>query len=352
MGCEFEKGMQMIRIILTALFVLTGFSAQANAQTREIYTIRDIEVDERADTVIEAQQKAFASARIKGAYRLIDRLTLPEDRVGKIPAGSIDVETANRLAAAVDVEEEVRGGGRYVGKLAIVYNPVMVRSFLEERSIPYIDSSAPKAVVFPVSSRFEPVSWAAAWPDQSMGRLAPFTVSRAYSATPQSDWFELRPEVDAAGARRAIKAELEGRDGAFRVNLVSVTAAGETDLGSTSVVSTPEEAANAAAEALDAVWKDQSIIRTTERTPGRSTVFFTSLVEWNTLRTAMARSPLIFDFAVEGLSKEGAVVKFVYAGDQQRLVSNLRERGVTLDPDRAGWVMTSAVSQMPVLSEE
>ncbi|MGB3626190.1 MAG: hypothetical protein WA989_10185 [Henriciella sp.] len=338
--------------MITALFVFAGFGAQAHAQTREIYTIRDISVDERAATVIEAQQKAFASARIKGAYRLIDRLTLAEDRVGKIPSGSIDAETANRLAAAVDVEEEVRGGGRYVGKLAIVYNPVMVRSFLEERSIPYVDSAAPKAVIFPVSDRFDSASWSAAWPDQSTGRLAPFVVSRSYSVTPQSDWFSLRPDVESASARRAIKAVLGGRPGAYRVNLVSVTAAGETDLGSTSIVSTTEEAANAAAETLDAIWKDQSIVRSTERTPGRSTVFFTSLVEWNTLRTALARSPLIFDFAVEGLSKEGAVVKFAYAGDQQRLVSNLRERGVTLDPDRAGWVMTSAVSQMPVLSEE
>ena len=78
----------MIRIILAALFVFAGFGSLAQAQTREIYTIRDISVDERADTVIEAQQKAFASARIKGAYRLIERLTLPEDRVGKIPPGS------------------------------------------------------------------------------------------------------------------------------------------------------------------------------------------------------------------------------------------------------------------------
>ncbi|MEQ9315697.1 MAG: hypothetical protein RLN72_07580, partial [Henriciella sp.] len=279
----------MIRIILAALFVFAGFGPAAQAQTREIYTIRDISVDERADTVIEAQQKAFASARIKGAYRLIERLTLAEDRIGKIPPGSIDAETANRLAAAVDVEEEVRGAGRYVGKLAIVYNPVMVRTFLDERAIPYIDSPAPMAVVFPVSDTFDNSSWSAVWPDQSAGRLAPFTVSRTYSVSPQSDWFELRPDVDAANARRAIKAVLSGRQGAFRVNLISVTAAGETELGSTSIAATAAEAASAAADALDAIWKDQSIVRSTERTPGRSTVFFTSLVEWNTLRTALAR---------------------------------------------------------------
>ncbi|MEM5517296.1 hypothetical protein WNY37_10060 [Henriciella sp. AS95] len=339
--------MLMIRVLIVGLTMVLGLSSAAHAQMREIYTIRDIDVDESAASVIEAQQRAFASARIKGAYRLIDRLTLPEDRRGKITPGMIDVATANRLAAAVDVEEETRGGGRYVGKIAVVYNPVMVRTFLEERSIPYVDSSAPRAVVFPVSNRFDSFTWASAWPDESQGNLAPFVVSRSTGISTDSDWFELRPDVDASSARRAIKARLTGGTGAFRVDLISVTAAGETELGSTQTVATMEEAAMAAADAMDAVWKDQSIVRSTTRTPARSTIFFTSLVEWNTLRTAIARSPLIFDFAVEGLSKEGAVVKFVYAGDEQRLVSNLRERGITLDPDMMGWVMTSAVSQFP-----
>jgi hypothetical protein len=337
--------MQMIRVLIVSLTVLFGLASAAHAQIREVYTIRDIPVDETAASVIEAQQRAFTSARIKGAYRLIDRLTLPQDREGKITPGMIDAETANRLAAAVDVEEETRGGGRYVGKIAVVYNPVMVRTFLEERSIPYVDSSAPRAVVFPVSDQVDSFAWASAWPEQSQGRLAPFTVSRSSAISADAGWFAMRPEVEASDARRAIKAILRGSMGAFRVDLVSVTAAGEIELGSTGSAPTLEEAAIAAAETLDAIWKDQSIIRTTTRTPARSTVFFTSLVEWNTLRTALARSPLIFDFAVEGLSREGAVVKFVYAGDEQRLVSNLRERGITLDPDMMGWVMTSAVSQ-------
>ena len=342
----------MIRFLVVGLLLLTGTVAQAVGQTREIYTIRDISVDERAGTVIEAQQMAFASARIAGAYRLIDKLTMPEDRAGKITPGMIDVETANRLAAAVDVEEETRGGGRYVGKIAVVYNPAMVRAFLDELSIPYVDRPAPAAALFPVSDRFDSFAWESAWPDQSRGHLAPYTVARSTGASPSSGWYELQSSVDALGARRAVKAVLTGTPGAYRVALVSVTAAGETELGTTRPSATVEQAVQAAGNLMDAVWKDQSIVRTDVRTPARATVFFTSLVEWNTLRTALARSPLVFDFAIEGLSREGAVVKFVFAGDQQRLVGNLRERGVTLDPDMLGWVMTSAVSQMPALSDE
>lgn len=341
--------MHVIRLMLLAVAMMVSSGGVVAAQTRDTYTVRDITVDERAATVMEAQQKAFASARIKGAYRLIERLTLPEDRSGKLPSGSIDSTTADRMAAAVDVEEETRGGGRYVGKLAIVYNPANVRTFLEQRDIPYVDRLAPLSVIFPVSDRYSPESWGAVWPDRSQGQLAPYVVSRSQGFGPESDWYVMEGDVNAAGARRAIKASLSGAEGAFRVSLVSVTAAGETPLGSTPSAATPEEAVALASELLDQSWKEQSIIRSDVRTPARSTVFFTSLVEWNSLRGALARSPLVFDFAIEGLSKQGAVVKFAYAGgDQQRLISNLRERGVTLEPDEMGWLMTSAVSANPL----
>lgn len=342
----------MNRFVIVAGFLWLGLAAQAFGQTRDIYTIRDIAVEEQADSVIEAQQRAFMTARIEGAYRMIARLTLPEDRNGKLEAGAINAEIADRLAAAVDVQQETRGGNRYVGELAIVYNPVFVREFLDSRGIPYIDQPAPKAVIFPVSDRFPASVWAEAWPDQSVGRLAPYDVSRTPLASPQSEWFDLEQDVEAANARRGIKAVLEGARGAFRVDLYSVTASGETRLGTTGTVSTLTEAVDAASSALDHVWKSQSIVRSEDRTPARSTVFFTSLVEWNSLRSAMARSPLVEDFVIEGLSKTGAVVAFVYAGDSQRLISNLRERGVMLDTDPSGWVMTTAVSRGPDLGVE
>ena len=47
-------------------------------------------------------------------------------------------------AVAVDVEEEERGGGKYVGKLAVVYNPNMVRENVErlERCLVKADRQA------------------------------------------------------------------------------------------------------------------------------------------------------------------------------------------------------------------
>ncbi len=337
----------MKKVIALLFGVLLLSAATATAQLREIYTIRDIEVEESASSVIQAQQAAFTSARIKGAYRLVERLTLPEDRAGKFTSASIDAGTANKLAVAVDVEEEERGGGKYVGKLAVVYNPNMVRDFLDRRGIPYLDQTAPKSVIFPVSGSSGSYAWNSAWPDRSNGQLAPFETSRGASATPGSGWDAMQGAVSAADARRAIKAELLGSAGSFRVRLTSVTGAGETELGTTGSASTLEEAAQQAADYLDLVWKKQAIVRSDERTDVEATVLFTSLPEWNSLRSALSRSPLVSGFEVEGLSRQGAVVKFAYAGDTPRLVSNLRERGITVDTDDMGWVMTSAVTRAP-----
>jgi hypothetical protein len=142
-----------------------------------------------------------------------------------------------------------------------------------------------------------------------------------------------------------VKAELLGGSGAYRVRLTSLTGAGETEIGTTAQASTLKGAADLAAGLLDEVWKQQSIIRSGERSLAEATVLFTSLAEWNSLRRTLSRSPLVFDFEIEGLSCQGAMVNFAYAGDRNRLVANLRERGVTIDTDEAGWIMTSAITQ-------
>lgn len=334
--------------VIALLFGVVLLSAEtAMAQLREIYTIREIEVEESASSVIQAQQAAFTSARIKGAYRLVERLTLPEDRAGRFTSASIDAATANRLAAAVDVENEERGGGKYVGKLAVVYNPNMVRDFLDQRGIPYLDRTAPKSVVFPVSGNAASFAWNSAWPDRSDGQLAPFVTSRGTSATANSSWDSFQGEVASSDARRAIRAELLGSAGSYRVRLTSLTGAGETELGTTSGASNMEDAAQQAADYLDEVWKKQAIVRSSERTDAAATILFTSLPEWNSLRSALSRSPLVSGFEIEGLSRQGAIVRFAYAGDVSRLVGNLRERGITVDTDEMGWVMTSAITRAP-----
>ncbi len=334
----------MIRFLLFALTVAVLALAPAHADTRDVYTIKDIRVDERANSVIAAREKAMTSARLQGARTLINKITLASDRAaaGGVP---IDVALADRLAAAVDVQEEVAGAGRYRGTLAVVFNPREVRALLDRLGIPYSDRQGPTALMIPIASSGLDYDWRAALGDSNRGALSPYVTSNIPVSSSGVTWEDVRGEVQSLRASRAITAELLGRDGAWRVRLKSITASGEDAIGTTRSQPTLEAAARAASAYLDNVWKQQSIVRSNTRTLRSATVRFTSLSEWNKLRGALARSPLVSEFKTEAIARDGAIVRFAYAGDQAGLNRDLRQRGVALENDPTGWILHSAVSR-------
>lgn len=333
----------MIRLLLVLAFAAVTPITVAGAQSRDVYTVRGIAFDERASTVIEAQQKAFAAAKYAGAQRMIARITLPED-LAAADGFFIDPAAAQLLAAAVDVEEETAGAGRYRGSLAVVFNPANVRAFLEQNRIAYTDQPAPMAVVIPVAGGSMESAWNLAWDDASVGHLAPTVTSRSIGYFSGVEWNDIRGDAALYGAQRGVVAQLRGAPGAYRVDVSSVTPSGVRTLGTTPRSATLEGAVEATGALLDTAWKRSSVVRETSRTLIESTVLFTSLAEWNTLRIALAQSPLVSDFQTKAVSIDGAVVAFVFAGDGQRLTSDLRDRGVLIRMETIGWVMTSAIT--------
>lgn len=333
----------MIRLILIAFTFVCFGVMNAQGQSRDVYTISGIAVDERAPTVAEAQQQAFAAAKLIGAQQLIERLTLPQDRAA-VTDLIIDQALADRIAAAVDVEEEVAGAGRYRGSLAVVYNPAQVRAVFRQVGMPFTDSTGPKAVLFTTSSNGMDLAWNLAWEESPKGSLVPLLISRASGYRADTEWDILRDEIALYGAQRAIFANLRGGQGGYLVDLVSVTPSGPRQIGTTRRAPTLSGAINAVADSLNEDWKQTSIVRDTSRTLIEATVRYTSLTEWITLRGALVRSPLVSNFQTRAISTDGAVIAFAFAGDGQRLTSDLRDRGVVINAEDIGWVMTSAIS--------
>lgn len=333
----------MIRLILIA-FAFTSMSLMhAQGQSRDVYTIDEIAVDERAPTVGEAQQKAFATAKMIGARQLIERFTLAEDRAAATDL-IIDQVFADRIAAAVDVEEEVAGAGRYRGSLAVVFNPTQLRLALTQVGLPFTDSMGPKAVLFTTTSNGMDFAWNLAWEETPKGSLVPLTVSGASGYQADTDWEILQDEVALYGAQRGLFVNLRGGQGSYIVDIVSVTASGARSIGTTRRARTLGGAVEAVGELLNEDWKRTSIVRDSSRTLIEATVLYTSLTEWNTLRSALVQSPLVSNFQTRAISTDGAFIAFAFAGDGQRLTSDLRDRGVVINAQDIGWVMTSAIS--------
>ncbi len=332
----------MIRRLFVLLSAAVFACSGALADTRDVYTITDIPVDEAADSVIEAQQLAFSSARLAAARALIYKLTLPEDR--DVAGGVfIDQALAEQWAAAVDVQEEVRGGGRYRGILSVVLNPRFVRPFLQQRGVAFVDTQAPLALLAPRAPETELLDWRAAWGEGDSLPLAPYVTALAnYDGA--TEWLDLEEEAASVGAQRGVIATLSGGPGAYRVRLSVVTATTVQDLGVTAPEPDLESAVRAATRRLDTAWKRQAVVRSGEQTLVTAGVFYRSLPEWNTLRRALAESPLVAEFQVAALARDGALVSFAYSGELERLMRDLRQRGVQLDTDPAGWTLTSAVT--------
>ena len=333
----------MIRLVLAAMLLSLVGTGYVYADTKDVYTIRNISVDETAGSVIEAREKAMGAARLAAARKLINKITLASDRAA---AGGvlIDGALAARFTAAVDVEEETAGAGRYRGRLAVVLNPQTVRAHLDSLNVPYLDAQAPLALIVPVTSSSLRSAWTTAFGERNRGALVPTVTATYGSYTAFSTWSDISPEATPQNARRGILAELQGRDGAWRVVLSTVTPSGTEPVGATPPAATLEAAAEAAATLMDETWKQASIVRDGSRTDVSATVLFTSLAEWNTLRGALARSPLVADFRTRAVAREGAVVTFSYAGDEKRLRNDLVQRGVTLAREQDELTLRSAVS--------
>lgn len=328
----------MIRLISLVLLSL-GLSMTASADTKDVYTITDIPVDERAESVLEAQRKAFATARIMGAQRLIERITLPEHR--QRAGFSLDDTIAERMAAAVDVQEESRGGGRYRGTLATVINPREVRPFLESLGIPYLDRQASLALVIPVARVGDVYAWREAWGDRQQETLAPTITANGVYGTLVT-WDDIQAELSRSRASRGIVAELLSNGS---VRLTQITAGGNTPIGITSGATSLDAAVKGSLAKMEETWKRQAIVAdTSRRTITSANILYTSLPEWNRLRGSLARSPLVSEFQIRAISTDGAMVSFAFAGDSSQLESDLRQRGVIVDKGVAGWTMRSAIT--------
>lgn len=322
--------MKRFSILLSAVTALFCLAGAAHADTRGVYTITNIPVDKTASNSQEAEDQAFATAQVIGLRRLVEKLTLAEDR-SALGESFYDAANARRLTAAVDVEDVRRSTTVYRATLSVVYNPNLVREQLNSRGVPFVDRQAPLSLLSPTASSAVALdAWRRAWPQANNGALNPYATALSnYSSG--SAWEAYKTEADAVGARNVVIAELNGSEGAYSVGLYRVSSAGRASIGTTGQVASLSEAVTAASAYLDAAWKRQAIVRGGEgQSTAVATVRFSRLSSWNRLRSALANSPLVSGFSVDALARDGAMVSFTFAGDRDRLARDLEQSGVVL----------------------
>jgi hypothetical protein len=310
----------------------------------DVFRVTNIAVDETAATGREARDKAVASARMRGAQRLIERLTLPEDR----SAAQIQYSDIARLNRGIDIMAgEKSTATRYIAVLGVGFDAASVRAYLDTRGVPFVDSQAGRSLVVPIASGpLDPAAWAEAWrvaaDDTS---LTPFRVtSGAYPQRPA--WEQVASEVTSSAAFRAIHAELIPLGTGMTVRLTESRAGqADTPIGTVGPFADMASAQAGAVKELESIWKKATVVRTSGVTSMSLVAGFRDMNDWLRIRRGLETSRIVKEIKVESLSALGADISFVYAGRPDQLAADLRSKGLNLSGTDGGWRLEAAAAQ-------
>jgi hypothetical protein len=327
--------MKLARFVLLTLAISLG-SAGAMANP---FRVGGVAVDVSGGTPSEAVSKGRAQARVEAARRLIERLTLAEDRAR---AGGIDVNEVARLYTSVDIEgTEKRTATRYIAVLAVNFDAEAVRDLLDAKRVPFVESQAARALVIPAASALTDADRfrAAFSPASDASALTPYQVGGP-ALIGAAQWDALAAERAAAGARRVIVAELGGAEGAWIASVTELTSdGGRQSLGSAGPLATQVDLGAAVIGVMETAWKNASVVRTAGSTELSVIARFSSLAEWVRIRSAIEKSRLVASLDVEAVTVSGADLRFVFSGRPDQLASDLAARGVALVQEGQTWLL-------------
>ncbi len=183
--------------LLAALLWAAGVAGEAGADDApEVFTVRDVVVDEVAQDARRAQQAAIASAQRRAWRRLAARMVT----AGAAPPAPPGDEALAALVQGLEFADERIAATRYRAAITVRFRADAVRARLKGAGIPHLPLPRPLLVVLPVlrgqdGDRLwgEDNPWLAAWQRHSGAEWAVEMVA------PLADLDDLAA-IDAAGA--------------------------------------------------------------------------------------------------------------------------------------------------------
>ena len=242
----------------------------ASAYAADPFTVAGVYVDAQGDSAIAAQTEAISNGQMRAANSLIERLT-PEAQRQSAGWPGLDVQSAARLIRGMEIANEKRSAGRYLGDITVAFNPAAVQAYIQSQDLTMIASQSSERLVIPVLSgklAGGAHPWGAAWENPALTHtLTPI------KAVPTGERFSLtagdatsgninalRSEGTRFGARQILVAEARDTGAGITVTLkdYNLNTGEGRDMGR---VSAPDfaSAAVAATARLEAYWKEAAI---------------------------------------------------------------------------------------------
>ncbi|WP_417475787.1 DUF2066 domain-containing protein [Maricaulis sp.] len=335
------------------------------------YTILGVSIDATGSNALDAQTIAMRRGQAMAAQRLIERMTLPEDRAGTPldfgSAGAIDsifdASAIAELISGLQIDNEQRSATRYLGELDVNFDRRAVVRLLTSYGVPFVESQARPTLVLPVYDAggqfylWDSNPWLSAWTSRSYAHaLAPMIVpgdSAARSILSARDALALdeaglREMAALYGVSRIAVLRGQERDGVRRMGgfLVSFDAGAEMAVetwGPETVYGSWRDGAMSFVVGRENAWKREAIVRNTSTEEMRITVIYGGLTEWQSLQAAVTGASLVSNARLDAISRDGALMTVSHRGALEQLMSELAERGAALEEHPGlGWVVRSA----------
>jgi len=360
------RGMRGLGIAFLLLFVSATL---VTAQAADIYTVADIQVDERANDEVSAKSAGIAKAQREALRLLFERMTLRADHA-RLPA--ITDEVVSQALRDFAISGEKFGGGRYLATLSVRFAPEHVRDILRANGIPFAEVQSRANLLLPVYQNAgavilwdEPNPWFDAWLRREMPTgLVPLVLP----LRDLTDISEISAEQAVTGDEGRLHAIAE-KYHAFGVVVASAQPSVDpvTSVPTLEVVMTtflPGEAArvitrttrgsegeeveslfdNATAELvvdMEEAWKRDNLEQPGSQQQIRIVVPVTQLGQWLDVKRKMSSVPSVKGLSVARLSVREAEVDLTFLGqpDQLRRALAQKDLDMTFAGDRNAWVV-------------
>lgn len=327
------------------------------------YRVRDLAIDYTSSvSSADATTQGRERAKLEGAQRLIERLTLPQDRAAASPPLNAADVAAFYGAVTTQVQDRrsnTSAGFRLISVITQAYDASRVRAYLQSRGVPFVDGQAGKAMIVPaVAGGIDPAAWGAQWTEtvteagqqKIVGRsddtvLTPYVASTE-SWTRRPAWMDVQAELTSVRADHAVVAEAFNQGGQIYVRLIDLrTGAPDNSVAMAGPFSDLAAAKAGAIAEMERAWKEQSVVRTSGSNSVKLIALFRDIGEWVKIRKGLETSRLVSGLAVESISSGGADISFIYAGRADQLQADLRSRGVDLRNGDDSWVLQVVSTQ-------
>lgn len=376
--CRRGVAEKLLAGLFLALFFLASGTAVAQtipvvapdfATLEEIYTIRNIAVDEKADTAAAARDIAILAARRDAFERLMRRIALPQDKVRlAFPADDV---LAN-LISDFEVADEKSRGQRYLARLTIRFDPDKVRSLLRQSKIRSSETGAKSMLVIPVyDGPAGRLLWGAnMWRDALYGAITQTGAASDRLAPLLLPLGDLE-DVSALSADQAVMGDMQrlgivmrryatggvllmhavqspgpGAMGglAFDVSLRTL-GAGEENVRIERFEGGAGEAADMILQrgaillvrGVEEAWLAETALDFSAQASLDVAARLGSLQDWLAMQKRLTQTPMIQRVELRALSVNGVQVNLHYLGTPEKLASALAQQGLTLTQEAGNW---------------